>query len=82
MTIHIINFTVLILVTLTLAVMQALKLNDKMVYAAASAQYTVLVYTNIFLLYLISRFVKEHRQDADQVKDPILGRKVPNIVLL
>ena len=45
--------------------------------------YAITVYTNIFLLYMIERFIRKSKPaEIRCVKDPILGHKVPNIVLL
>ena len=38
------------------------------------------IYMNLFLLYLVVSFAKENK--TTETKDPILGRKVPNIVFL
>ena len=41
---------------------------------------TFYTYMNIFLMYLILMFAKENK--IAEVKDPVLGRSVPNIVFL
>ena len=80
--IHLINFSVVVIATLTLTILQTLDYGKLVLYSAQSIQYTILVYTNIFLLYLIEKFTRENTKAIDQVNDPILGKKVPNIVLL
>ena len=44
------------------------------------AKYVCLISLNSFLLYLTIRFAKSNRRA--EIKDPILGRKVPDIVFL
>ena len=43
-------------------------------------QYTFATYMDIFLLYLICRFAQENK--SIESKDPILKKRVPNIVFL
>ena len=42
--------------------------------------YVYETYINCFLVYLISRFAVENKNA--EVRDPILGKKVPNLVFL
>ena len=43
-------------------------------------QYTYCTYLDIFLLYLITRFAKDN--NSAETKDPILKKRVPNVVFL
>ena len=67
---------------LILIILRILKFSDRVVYAAHAIEYIIVVYTNIFFLYLIQRFIKQSTSASVSVKDPILDRDVPNIVLL
>ena len=46
----------------------------------STVTYLFEIYMNMFLLYLITRFASENKNA--ETRDPILGRKVPNIVFL
>ena len=57
--------------------------SERALWAAHSVVYAITVNTNIFLLYMIERFIRKSKPAEFRcVKDPILGHKVPNIVLL
>ena len=65
-TIHVINFVLLISATFSLSLMQELEVERNIIRRSSSIQYTIMNYTNIFLLYLIGRFLRENRLTEQQ----------------
>ena len=73
-TIHVINFTLLILATGSLAVMSLIGIDEQTIQTVRPAQYTIGSITSIFLLYLTTKFVREVNNTSATIKDPILGK--------
>ena len=79
---HVINFLVLTIATGSLAIMSVMKGDSQTIDKVRPAQYTIGTLTSIFLLYLTVKFMREVNNTTATIKDPILGKQVPNFVLM